>query len=290
MSPSNQLTREELLEMAELEAIGVLDEYELALFNRAFANAATAVQEEIRNLQASIVADASLLPADEPEIDLKHSVLAAVSQAIDEENEQLAPLATIGGGSRHIQGAASSAVSAFGHMYVWRAATFALAAGLLVCMFFLARSLETSRQLLVTREHEAMLVLLQEMTGSDLRDMWIRKHDARSLQFVTAAASSDSPLASASLGGVALVDDTASRRKASFVVFGLPGDRLETLHIVLVDENGNETRLDSTIQQQSGTTVAIAHLNDLAATTLALLQTGTIEIRCSAGIPVMRSA
>ncbi len=62
MSPPTPMTREELIELAALDALGLLDEYESALFTRSFHHAPAAVQKEIKDLQAAVTADPSLLP------------------------------------------------------------------------------------------------------------------------------------------------------------------------------------------------------------------------------------
>ena len=45
------MTREELLELAALDAFGLLDDYEAALFTRSFHHAPVAVQDEIRSTE-----------------------------------------------------------------------------------------------------------------------------------------------------------------------------------------------------------------------------------------------
>ena len=67
MTSQTLLSREELLELAALDAFGLLDEYEAAIFSRSFHHAPAAVQDEVRQLQAEIAADPSLLPAVDPD-------------------------------------------------------------------------------------------------------------------------------------------------------------------------------------------------------------------------------
>ena len=56
-----EMPREELLELASLDALGLLDEFDSAHFTRSFHAAPASVQDEIRRLQASIATDAALL-------------------------------------------------------------------------------------------------------------------------------------------------------------------------------------------------------------------------------------
>lgn len=253
MSPSNQLTREELLDMAQLEALGVLDEYEQALFSRALSNAATAVQEEIRNLQASIVADTSLLPDDEPSVELRHGVLAAVAHAIDEENEQLAPLATIGGMHRHAGGAVSAGAVIRSQVYLWRAAAFALAAGLLVCLFFLGRVVETNKTIASARVTEHNIDVMVDLAGVDLRGAFNRQHTARAIPAVLDTAKSGC--------GVVLIDE--QRDRATFFLHGLNPTSSGAYEIVVYRQNPNGTddKLGKLgpIQKFAGQTIAAAH-------------------------------
>jgi hypothetical protein len=129
------MSREELLELAALDAFGLLDRYESALYNRSFHHASAAVQNEIRELQAMFTGDESLLPDVEPDPELRERVLRAVAKAIEADSERLAPLASIGRTqqpARESGGRRSLGLSG----QFWRAATFVLAGALLVMIYF----------------------------------------------------------------------------------------------------------------------------------------------------------
>ena len=96
MTRDTNLTRTELLEVAAADALGLLDEFETEQFNRSFHDAPPAVQDEIKELQAEIVADTSLLPNMMPPEALRERVLEHLRKRILEETSELAPLATIG--------------------------------------------------------------------------------------------------------------------------------------------------------------------------------------------------
>ena len=87
---------QQLLELAVLEAYGLLEPIESDLFDRSFHNATAAIQDEIIQLQQEIATDASLLPTDDPAKALRQMVLDAVASAADTEAQRLAPLALIG--------------------------------------------------------------------------------------------------------------------------------------------------------------------------------------------------
>lgn len=74
---------QELLELAALDALGLLDEAERDQFDRAFRAAPPALQAQIRREQTRIAGDDSLLPRIEAPIGLKARVLAAWREAVE---------------------------------------------------------------------------------------------------------------------------------------------------------------------------------------------------------------
>lgn len=141
MTRPTPMTREELLELAALDAFGLLDEYEAALYTRSFHHAPVAVQSEIKELQSAFASEVSLLPDVEPDPALRRRVLDAVSRAIEAESLALAPLAMIGRPDRVRPGTAGR-IGVGAATPVWRAAAFALAAALLVVAYFASQFLE----------------------------------------------------------------------------------------------------------------------------------------------------
>lgn len=137
MTSSRTMTREELLEQAALDAFGLLDEFDTAEFNRQFEDAQPTVQEEIRRLQADLVTDPALIRLDvEPPASLRNRVLAAVAAAIEREEAQLAPIATIGRprGGEFAESTSARARWATPGLF-WRAAAFVLAAGTILMAY-----------------------------------------------------------------------------------------------------------------------------------------------------------
>lgn len=86
----------DLLELAVLDAHGLLEPIESELFNRSFHEAPASIQDEIIRMQLEFATDVSLLPADLPTAELRKIVLLAVANAADKEASHLAPLALIG--------------------------------------------------------------------------------------------------------------------------------------------------------------------------------------------------
>ncbi len=106
MTTYDQPDKKQLLELAVLDAHGLLEPLESDLFNSAFLDAPDSLQKEIQNIQEQLALDASLLPDDLPNASLRRRVLDAVAKAADDEANRLAPLALIGaraGASRHNQ-------------------------------------------------------------------------------------------------------------------------------------------------------------------------------------------
>lgn len=133
MTDTNHIpNREELLRLAALDALGLLDQFEAEHYSRSFHHAPAAVQDEILALQATVVSDESFLSSDNPDPSLRERVLARVAMAIEEEAMRLAPIASIG---RRAGGAGSEADRAFARSTTrWRAASFAMAACLVVAL------------------------------------------------------------------------------------------------------------------------------------------------------------
>ncbi|MCP3904624.1 MAG: hypothetical protein GY715_13440 [Planctomycetes bacterium] len=129
------MSREDLHELAALDAFGLLDDYEAALFTRSFHHAPAAVQDEIKVAQAQYASDVSLLPDAEPPTSLKARVLRSVAGAIEQESVELAPLATIGR-RRPERPDVVARIGARGGSPYWRAASFVLAAVALLSTYF----------------------------------------------------------------------------------------------------------------------------------------------------------
>lgn len=153
MGAREPVSREELLELAILEAMGTLDEVDSATLNRLFHEAPPALQSEIRALQASISSDQSLLPDEAPAADLRPRVITRVRDEIAADQAALAPLATIGprrsGNSeateqlielvqlRAAHASARADAARWSRTSVmWRAASIAVGAMLLVSLYY----------------------------------------------------------------------------------------------------------------------------------------------------------
>ena len=90
-------SREELLELAQFEMLGVLDPVDTAHFERAFALATPSLQAEIIAVQARVAEDAIFrVVGEQPSAALSLRTMARVVDAMDAESRTAQPIATIG--------------------------------------------------------------------------------------------------------------------------------------------------------------------------------------------------
>jgi len=172
MTAPEMTSREELLKLAALDVFGLLDEYESEIFNRSFHHAPAAVQDEIIALQAELASDTSLLPDEQPDPSLRERVLERVMQAVEDEAVKLAPIAQIGRGKRSPGDDAMivNQRSLQRAAWVWRAASFVLAASLLITLFLLVGVLQESREFAELVYSNEQQQKLREYLGDDIDD------------------------------------------------------------------------------------------------------------------------
>ena len=86
MTSVEPMTQRQLLELASLDALGLLDDIESTAYTRSFHHAPATVQDEVLRLQAEIASEHLLLPGEEPDPQLRERVLRAVADAIEYTN------------------------------------------------------------------------------------------------------------------------------------------------------------------------------------------------------------
>ena len=158
MTDGTNISREELLELATADALGVIDEVDSARFERAFAASAPSLQAEIRALQDRIAVDPSFLSGEQPPASLRLKTLARVA-AVREE-QAAPPIATIGparaAGSRQLIDREAlvreilerTALERRPTQHIWRAAALFLFAALVVALYFESQQRATSARLM----------------------------------------------------------------------------------------------------------------------------------------------
>ncbi len=159
MTSVDSITPKELLELASLDALGLLDEFEARIYTRVFYGAPATVQDQVVRLQAEITEDLSLLPGEEPDPMLRERVLKAVAKAVEHNDAALAPIARIGRGSApHVDHAREPRTA----MY-WRAASFVLAGASLLLAYFLALGYRSSSELAVAALSQEATILAEKL-------------------------------------------------------------------------------------------------------------------------------
>jgi hypothetical protein len=227
MSSSNPMTRDELLENAALDAYGLLDEYEAALYTRSFHHAPAAIQDEILQLQAQLVSDETFLPSDLPDPTLRERVLDAVAVAIEHETAELEPLATIGRG-RNAQAEVEAKTISDGPGYYWRAASFALVACVIVALYFWADA---------AQRHNLVAVLaLSNNTEAQLEDL-IGPTAKEFIFNPTASRVSFKPAQPATTARAAMYVDEA-QGNGLLIIDGLTASQQPIYVLRMIDSNG----------------------------------------------------
>ncbi len=183
MTSPNPMTREELIELAGLDAYGLLDEYEAALYTRSFHHAPATVQDEVLELQAKLAIDDSFLPEELPQADLRGRVLGAVREAIEQETSELEPIASIGRrpsvvdrptrvASFTVSPASARSLSRFvlGGAGVWRAAAFVLCGAVIVLAYFWSDARREGERISTLAISEITSVQLERLLGPTAKD------------------------------------------------------------------------------------------------------------------------
>lgn len=159
----DDITREELLELAELEMTGHLDEVDAARLERAFRSATPVLQDEVIALQERLALEPSLRDSGAPAGSLRLRVLAAVAAAAEEDARAAAPIATIGRGASRAPVASVDPSAGADRLarellaqiertnppvtIFWRAAALFLLAALVVTLYFNREFTENARTL-----------------------------------------------------------------------------------------------------------------------------------------------
>ncbi len=166
MTSPNPLTRADLLELAALDALGLLDEFDSAHYTRSFLDAPAAVQDEIKQRQAELAADSTLLPEEGPTPSLRQRVLNGVAEAVEQKDHELAPLAQIGQRYR------TSSAEGFGQNSTpfWRAAVFVLAAAVVVLAYFTTDAYRQGNLIAVAALTGNTTEQLEKMIGPTFKD------------------------------------------------------------------------------------------------------------------------
>ncbi|MCE9620539.1 MAG: hypothetical protein K8R92_11625 [Planctomycetes bacterium] len=252
------MRRDELLEMASLDALGMLEADEAAFFSRSFLEAPRVVQEEIRALQASVVSDAQLLSDEEPPASLRSRVIGSVLSAVDQENQGLAPIATIGSLKKARPSASTTTAllnedvrtmdqldeverrlqverqsirtrSMNRSLMAWRAATVGCAASLLATFVWVSVIANQALKVTQLAQNTSTQQEIEKQLGSSLTQFYSSACKVRSL--VTTNAESN-------VAGVLYIDRKSG--ESFLVAFGLQANADYTLRLKSIDGSSTD--------------------------------------------------
>ncbi len=169
------MTREELIKLAALDVYGLLDEIESEMYARSLREASAAIQDEIIALQARWAVDPMFFSLEEPSSALREKVIDRVMEAIQQEQVELAPLATIG---RNRSGKAANVsadgtvkrASSSGSLLFWRAASFMLLASLVVVLYMYSDAVRAGRDIGALALQKQSEEQLRRLIGPDFED------------------------------------------------------------------------------------------------------------------------
>ncbi len=207
MTSPEPMSREELLELAGLDALGLLDEYEAELFTRSFHYAADTVRDEIIRLQAEVAADDTLLPDDDASEDLRARVLALVAEAIERESTELAPIATFRNRSRRTGAPDSSGRWRLGPNAFWRAAVFALTGALIAMTYLWSAAVQDANEIATLALRNATDETLMKLIGPGIKDFLLDSSQRIEFKPVKGKPSYDAVAFVSETGGVFIVTD-----------------------------------------------------------------------------------
>ncbi|MFM7259209.1 MAG: hypothetical protein ACKO3W_01270 [bacterium] len=252
--PSPAPTREELLEFAAFEMLGVLDEVDVARFERALADAAPSVQAEVAALQERIATDPLFRDESEaPSAALRLRTKARLLEEIELEMASAAPIATIGprGGAR-VRRDEPSAITADSMREIlaevaarnaharpqkqlfWRVASLFLLAALCVALYFNQQLSRTAMQLAAS-VNERVLSPESLEAARDIApfDMASARHIDLPLVFGQSRAHTH-----------ALLQPSADGGQGRLLVQGIGAERRAVVRVVVKDREGKllETR------------------------------------------------
>jgi hypothetical protein len=126
MTRSQALSISELVELASLDAFGLLDAEDALEFEEAFLAAPSRIRDSIRSLQAELASDENLLGSEEPDESLRAKVLQRVAEAMAEHDSTLQPIASIGPSSYHQAHMNMESPNFLRSIWTWRAVALML--------------------------------------------------------------------------------------------------------------------------------------------------------------------
>jgi hypothetical protein len=225
MKSPKEMSRNELLELAALDAYGLLDEFEIDLFAAAYDEALPELQDEVMEFQALLAGDRTLLTAEEPVAMLRQRVLDRVAEAIEKQ----APIATIGPRVQTVEPAKRERLVVGNGGQLWRAAAFVLAAASIVMAYFYTEAYRNNHEIAMLAIDKNTNAQLESEIGPTFKDFLFAKN-IEEIDLVPTSSRSGAR------GTVLINRETAQ----AFVVFeGLPRTATVGYTLRVVDASGD---------------------------------------------------
>lgn len=224
------MTLHELLEAAQLDALGLLDAEEQQAFEKAFASAAPAVRDQVRREQARLCRLDNVLPDVAPPADLRQRVLSAVAtaQAADALSDMQSPRLVHPAGRESGVALPERRVSR-----LWRAAAVGLAAASVVFGITTLSVQDQYKTLARQLEDQKLMNDLVEAFRAEHVSGAIFDPNTRRVVFAPSEAS---------FTGKAALWHNADWNSALFFAMNLPSDSGTSYKLIARDRSGRVTR------------------------------------------------
>jgi anti-sigma-K factor RskA len=210
---------QELIELAILDAMGLLDEDERDLFESAYRAASPAVQAQVRREQTRLARIEALLPNVTPPAGLRAAVIEAVRREI--LTSQLDP---------EVAGTiVPEMIKSRGVSPLWRAASVGLAAAAVIMAFATIMIQSGYKELTRALQDDSLLAAIQKQAEGSVRDM-IFNRDTQRVVFHPVAAG---------FKGEASVFLSPDWEKARFFFEGIKTPDGQPLRLAIVDADDN---------------------------------------------------
>lgn len=271
------MTIQELIENAQLDALGLLDEREREDFDRAFRGAPPALQAQLRREQARLCQIDTLLPQGDPSPGLFDRILAAVRAARGEEATQPHPVEH--DGSSRIARTLPMTRAARVHRF-WRAAAIGFATASMVLggvFIYLQRASDTALEATIRLERARELIA--KFDPKFYSEQLFSKDTGR---FVLTSASPQSP------GKCAIYTSPQWEGMARLYCQSVPAGEGHSLRLVVLDAGGKVAKQLAEFNSDGSLEAITFKLGDVDPRKLALVSTPTGKPAGESDVVLMR--
>lgn len=260
------MTLHELLEAAQLDALGLLDPEEQEAFERAFTAAAPSVREQVRREQARLCRLEHILPDVQPENLLRDRVLRAVDAAARGESaDQPAQESELVRRLRHEAGRTSPELNPRRRVSaLWRAAAIGFAAAAVLLGVTTVQMRSEYDQLAVAIENDALMMELTKQLGRDYVTSLLFEANTRRLTFSAVAPEFE---------GRAALFVNADWAQARLFCQNLPAQPGRVYRLVALDDQSRVIREFAEFESQGGVMGQSTTIDSSGAYRLALVST-----------------